>query len=181
MQGFFLESPWMLGICGVVLFAAAVLVWTQTGMRAALFAALAVAALSLGLLFVSLRVQTDRELIAQTIDDAAHALKQNNWERVASFIDPGATEVVTRAKNELPQYQFSEARVTRIKSIAVNSHTRPPTAVAEFNVFVALERQGQEFKVPRFVKIYFMQKGGRWLVRDYEHFEPTAGFRDTPP
>ena len=82
----------------------------------------------------------------------------------------------TQWKQELPNYQFEEARVTTVKEISVNLETTPPTAIAEFNVAVSISNNGARIPVRRFVKVYFMKKDGKWMVRDYEHFDAAAGF-----
>lgn len=177
MLPYLLENPVVIGIFGLVIASAAAVVWTQTGKSAGLYVAGLAVAITLLLIMLSVQIETDRERIQSTIDEVAEALSKNDYERVYSFIHPGATAAVTRAKAELPNYKFSEARVTRMKSIVVNRNSPPPTAIAEFNVAVTLEFQGQRIPVRRFVKAYFMLDGERWLVNDYEHFEPTAAFK----
>lgn len=177
MQQLFLESPWTIAVSGLVVVVACVVVWIQTGHRVAVACAALGSLITLLLLAICIQIETDREAIKRTINEVAEAIEQNDHARVFSYIHPGAGEGIARARAELPQYEFSDARVTRVKSISVNQETSPPTALAEFNVVVAVRRSGQNVKVARFVKVYFMQENGRWLVRDYEHFEPTAGFR----
>ncbi len=178
MQQFLFENPLWIGVCGLFVALVAGLLWTQTGARAAWLAASVAAILTFILVLVAVRVETDREKIQLTIKEVAEAVEDNDLNRVTSFIHPNAAEGVARAKQELPQYTFHEARMTRIKSILVNRDSQPPTAVAEFNVIVDLEIDGQHARLPRFVKAYFVEDQGRWLVRDYEHFEFGAGFRD---
>ncbi len=175
MQQFFLESTWSLGLCGLLVALACGFWWTQSGARVAALCTLAMLVLTTILVVISLRVETDRERIRKTIDEVAEAIEQNDLPRVLGYIYSGATEGVTRAKQELPSYKFTEARLTRLKSIEVNRRTKPATAIAEFNVAVEIEAQGQRVPVRRFVKVYFSEQGGRWLVRDYEHFEPLSG------
>lgn len=180
MNELLLESPITVGISGLALAIIAGLVWTQTSRKAALITALGIALTTVVLVTISLQIQTDRELIEETLHDVASALQRNEHEAVFKVMHPSAAATVARARAELPNYVFSVARVTRIKSIIVDSTRTPETAVAEFNVRVELTTQGQKFTVPRFVKIYFSKHEGRWLVRDYEHFEPTAGFVNRP-
>ncbi len=175
MQQFFLESPVALGLSGFFIALATVFWWTQTGARIAAISAAMVALVTAILVLVSLRIETDREQIRQTIDQVAQALEANDFPRVFSYIHPGATEGVARAKEELPSYRFLDARLTRLRSIEVNRRASPAAAVAEFNVAVEIERAGQRVPIRRFVKVYFAQQAERWLVRDYEHFDPLAG------
>ena len=180
MQELLFEQPLIIGVGGCALVGMAVFFWLQSAHKAALFSAIGMGVVTLILVFVGIQIQTDRERIRVILDEVAGALKINDRERVYGYIHPNAVEGVQRARDELPRYEFSEARVTRVKEIVVNKSTSPHTAIAEFNVFVELSVQGQNFKVPRFVKVYFMQRDGEWLVRDYEHYEPTMGFKNTP-
>ena len=133
--------------------------------------------LTLGLVVLSVQIETDEEKITRMLNDVASALQRNDRDYVVSHIHPTAAATVQRAKAELPRYNFTEARVTRIKAITVDTSRKPETAIAEFNVIVALTLDGYSGQVGRFVKLYLAKQDGRWLVRDYEHSEPTAGFR----
>jgi hypothetical protein len=173
-----LESPILVAICGLIIAAIVLFVWMQTGHRAALLGAVSTVGLTAVLVLISLQVETDREQIITTINDVADAVRENNAERVYSFVHPGARESLRRARPELENYHFSDARMTRLKSISVNRESAESTAIAEFNVVVAIDHQGSTIRVPRFVRAYFTQQSDRWLVFDFEHFEPTQGLRE---
>lgn len=172
-----LESPISIGLSGLCAAGLAGFIWTQSGHKAAAWSALVLLLLTLGLIVVSVQTETDQEKITRMLHEVAGALERNDHDFVLSHIHPQAAATVQRAKSELPHYNFTEARVTRIKTITVDDSRKPETAVAEFNVVVALTFEGFSGKVPRFVKLYLAKQNGRWLVRDYEHAEPTAGFR----
>ena len=178
MFEYLLESPFSIGIVGGSCAVLAGFLWTQTGNKAAAVTAAMLALLTLGLVALSVTVETDRERITRMLNEVASALQRNDRSFVLSNIHPKAAATVQRAKTELPRYNFSEARVTRIKSITIDTTSQPETAIAEFNVIVALTFDGYSGKVPRFIKLYLAKHEGRWLVRDYEHAEPTAGFRE---
>ena len=174
-----LESPIVLAICGLGAAGLAAFFWTQTGNKAAAWIAIAIVLLTFGLVVLSVQIETDEEKITYMLHDVASALQRNDHDYVVSHIHPSAATTAQRAKSELPKYKFSEARVTRIKSITVDGSRKPETAVAEFNVIVALTTDGYTGQIPRFVKLYLTKEENRWLVRDYEHEEPTAGFRNS--
>lgn len=178
MQQFFLESPVALGLCGFFVALATAFWWMQTGARMAAIGAAVVSVVTALLVLVNLNIETDREQIRRTIDLVAEALKANDFPRVISYIHPGAAEGVARAKGELSNYHFLDARLTRLRSIEVNRRASPPAAIAEFNVAVEVEREGHRVPIRRFVKVYFAQQAERWLVRDYEHFDPLAGIEE---
>ncbi len=173
-----LQSPLTIGIVGLCAAGLAGFAWTQTGHKAAAATAIVLLLLTLALIAISVQIETDEERITRMLHDVASGLQHNDRDFVISHIHPQASATVQRAKAELPRYNFSEARVTRIKSILVDTVRQSNTAVAEFNVIVALEADGMNIRVPRFIKLYLSKSEDRWLVTDYEHNEPTAGFRE---
>lgn len=176
MESLFFEGPIWIGLCGVFVVVVAAYFWTQTGNKPALYTAAAAGLLTLILVMVNIQVVTQREELRDIMRDIATNLEQNNHDAVIAYIHPNAQPVVQRAKSELNNYEFSRAKITRIKDIIVNNNSQPPTAIAEFNVVVEISGQGHKLTVPRFIKAYLMQKDGKWLVNDYEHFEAAAGF-----
>ncbi|MCC7333513.1 MAG: hypothetical protein IT422_00350 [Pirellulaceae bacterium] len=177
MQQFLFENPLWISVCGLFVAVVAGFLWIQTGARVAWLTAVAAIVLTVVLVVVSVRVETDREKIHRTINEVAEAVEANDLKRVIGFIYANATEGMARAKQELPKYTFREARMTRLKSILVNRRSTPATAVAEFHVMVDLAANGQDARLPRFVKAYFVEDHDRWLVNDYEHFDVGVGFR----
>ncbi len=165
-----LESPWIVGLMGLFVAGLCFFLWTQFGNRSWLAATVGVVVATVVMLIVSLSVRTDREQITEMLHDVGAALQRNDHAFVLARIHPQASEAVQRAKSELNSYHFTEARVTRIKSIEIDADD----AVAQFNVMVNVKEFGR--RVPRFVKVYLKRVNDRWLVRDYEHSDPTAGF-----
>ena len=178
MQEFLFENPIALAVVGLVMVAVSAFVWTQTGRKSALYATAGLVVLTIVLLLINLQVVTDRETIRHILHEAASAVEANDHDKVYGYIHPNAFDGLRRAKRELPRYKFREARVTGVKEIAVNDATTPPTAIAECFARVKATRSTYEGTTVRFVRIFFMQHDGKWLVRDYEHDDPAAGFRD---
>lgn len=175
------EHPLMIGLGGAAATGLAIFLWVQTGRKEGLIAGLVCLILTVGLVLISWNVVTDRERITLLLDEVAAALQINDHEKVFSYIHPNAVEGVQRARGELPRYLFTEARVTRVREINVNRQTTPPTANAEFMVVVNVGFQGMQQKLPRLVRVYFMLRDERWMVRDYEHASPTtSGFANEP-
>ena len=179
MVELFLESPVSVGVIGGVLVLIAMFAWINSGSKPALYVAIILLLLTAVSVIISINVKTDREQIQNVLTSVAEAVEENDLEQVLTFVHPHAVEGVMRAKTELPSYKFTEARITGVKSIRVDKRTRPPSAVAEFHVVVSLTGQGNQFNsIRRFVRCFFLNSDGRWLVHDYEHFLPTEGFRD---
>jgi hypothetical protein len=171
----------MIGLAGAVVVGIALFVWLQMASKAALYTAIAGGLITVGLVFLNVRVVTDRERIEQVLHEVAALLRTNAHGKVYEYIHPNAAQAVMRAKSELPNFKFADARVTRVREINVNPHTPPPTAVATFMVVVDVGIAQQiRYKGPRLIRVYFMKRGDQWLVRDYQHTDPVGpGFDQT--
>lgn len=184
MRDLFLENPIAIGLIGLAISSSAIFAWTQFPQpgkqRWSLYVAISVLAATVLLVILSLSIETDKEKIRETLDNIAAALEKNDLEKVFKYIHPNAQGGLQRAKAELPSITFLDARITRIKSIEISHKSTPPTAIAEFNAVVDVNVPLFKGRVARFVRAYFMQRDDQWLVRDYEHFDPTVGFRDNP-
>ena len=178
MSEFLFENPITIAVTGAALTVVAAITWIKGGYAAALYSALALFLLTILLVVMNLQIQTDREKVEGVMSQVASAVQRNDLPGVLQHVHTSRSSGRDRAKSELPSYKFSEARITGIKKIEVNSDTNPPSAIAEFNVSVSLTARSQPFNhIPRFVRCYFLREGDRWLVTDYEHFEPTYGFK----
>jgi hypothetical protein len=177
MSALFFESPIWLVLCGGFVVAVASYFWTQTGNRTAAYTAVAALAMTVILTIVNVQVETTREAVARLLDEVAEELAANDLDAVYSHIHPDAASLEQRARAELQNFKFYQAKVTRIKEITVSDSSVPAKVVAEFNAFVEVETQGQKVGVPRFVKVFFSEKDGQWLVTDYEHYDASQGFR----
>ena len=179
MSEFLFEDPVTLGVTGMAFTLVAAITWIKGGYSAALYSALAFFLLTIVLLILNLQVTTHREEVQDVISQVAAAVKRNDLEGVLKYVHASRSAALNRAKAELPNYHFSEARITGIKQIEINSETNPPSAIAEFNVAVDVTAHNQPFTgIRRFVRCYFLRTGDKWLVSDYEHFEPTYGFKE---
>jgi hypothetical protein len=181
MSELLFENPLTIGIAGGACTLIALVMWIKGGFRAAFYSALGLAVLTAILLFINVSVKTDREQVEQVLYDVAAAVARNDFPAVLAHVHPNAIEGLQRAKNELPSYHFTDARITGIKSIEVKPNTPPPTATAEFYVAVAVEMQGSPFRGNRFVRAHFRKLDGRWLVYNYEHYSIESGLRSTEP
>src|SRR5947209_10465581 len=130
-------------------------------------------------------VVTDREAIRATLLEIARDLQHNDHRRVVSHIYSGQPELKRKAEAELPNYRFSECRITRIHSIDVDTSASPHSAVAEFNIIAtgSFKEGGYEFTdtIPRWIRLHLVrEKDGRWGVQDYEHDDPQRMIMQTP-
>jgi hypothetical protein len=179
MVELFFESPLTIGLVGSVATGIALVLWLQAGTRGALPIAVGLALLTLGLCALSVWVETDREKIQQVLGKAAQAVQQNDLPAVKRCLHPAAEAGIRQAEAELPQYHFTEARITGIKSIQVDRLTAPPSAVAEFNVAISVSARGVEVRgARRLVRVFLFQERGEWLIHNYEHFDIAQSFRE---
>lgn len=110
MKELLLESPVIVGIGGLVLAVLAGLLWTQTGRKAALATAVVIALATIGLVAVSMQIQTDRETITETLDDVAAALQRNDYQAVFNVMHPSAAAAVARARRTAQLHLYRTAR-----------------------------------------------------------------------
>jgi hypothetical protein len=179
-------NPFLLAFIGCVLAVAAFGVWLQSGRKEALFAAAALVAVFVILIVVERMMISDREAIAATLAKVARDLETNNREAVYALIHPSKPELIAQAKAELPGYQFTEFRITKIQDTKVQTEAKPKTAVVEFNIIAKgtykqfAEASGQS--VPRFIRLNLEQDtDGKWKVVDYYHDAPQAAIMEKQP
>ncbi|MCC6511237.1 MAG: hypothetical protein IT423_19200 [Pirellulaceae bacterium] len=181
MSELLFESPVLVGVTGIALTLIALITWIKGGFSAALYSAVVLLLITMLLIGMSQWIQTDREQLDDTLQKVAAAVQANDLPAVMRFIHPAATSGLNRARTELPSYKFSEARITGVKSIEVDSTSNPPSAIAEFYVAVSISAHQQTANgIRRFVRAYFFKEGERWLVHDYQHFDINEGMKGLP-
>ncbi len=174
-----LESPLTVLLLGSFATIVALAVWVQVGHRALIYVALALALLTVILIFVSYNVRTDREQLRQVIEEVAGAVQRNDVDAVLKHVHPSANARIDEVRTRLPGLKFTEARVTGLKSIEVTDRTEPKSAVAQMHVAVSLTSGSVTLNgVRRFVKAYFLYSDGKWLINDFEHFDIAQGFKE---
>lgn len=182
MTNLIAERPWLLLAMLAALAAAALYGWMQTGKRGPLIAGGLLLALMPLAWFVSDQWVTDREKIQLKLTETAEALQRNDIDAALQLIDPAMRSVLTTAQADLSRFRFSDARVTRIRSIELNTATSPPSAAVDLNVNVLVSHQsGQlsDIRVLRRVQLDMHRLAdGQWYVRSYNHI-PISGQPDS--
>ncbi len=177
MNELLFESPISLGLTGIALTVVAAIVWMNTGHKAAIWTAAGLLIGTIGLLILERGVITYREELIARISEIATDLEKNDRNKVIAAIHPAAVNTIELAKKELPKYEFSEARVSKIHSIEVEGDSKRPRAEAEFNVFVEVSLSGQVFRGARYISVTFYRENSEWLVIDYRHADPLEAMR----
>lgn len=180
------EQPLVIVVIGIVVLLGLGVAWSSTGRKE-----LAIAAgLALLLVIVALAIErlvvTDGEAIRQTLQEIAHDVATNNHRALLRHIADSAPELKQRANKEMPNYKFTDCRVTRIHNIQIDAGGAPKAAVVEFNVVASgsFHYEGMDLNdsnVARWVRLHFVKdKDGRWKVEDYQHDDPQRMIMNRP-
>lgn len=178
MQSLIAERPLILSIMLGILAAGLIYGWLQSGSKQLAAIGLVLAALIPVSWIVAANWVTDREQIESLIYQTADAIQQNDHERVLNLI--GDTEIRNRARQELGTFVFEEARVTKVREIALIDGTFPQEADVDLIVKVVVsQRTGglQNQSVPRRLLLRMQKAGDGWLIIGYDHMPP-LGERD---
>jgi hypothetical protein len=172
-----LDRPEYIVIIGIVLGVIIGGLWTASGRKELLFGLVAVALFTTIWLVVERLVVTDQEAIRATLYEIARDVQSNDVQRVTRHVAKSNQSLVTRAKNELPNYDFEECRVTKVHLTDVDAGAEPRSAVVEFNVVATgTFRQGSieiSDTVPRWIQLQMVrEEDGKWRVQNYRHDAP---------
>jgi len=134
------------------------------------------AAVVLGLvLLADYLVITDREAVEQTIREGVSALRDNDLERVLTFLSPSAVKTRERAIWAMNLVRFTGIHISDLK-IEVNPRTNPPTAEARF--FAVFRYEFREKTAEHIYEAYaarftvlFEKVNNRWLLTDHYEYE----------
>jgi hypothetical protein len=74
----------------------------------------------------------------------------------------------------MPNYKFTECRVTKVHKTDVDAASEPRSAIVKFNIVASgTFRQGSlewSDTVPRWIQLHLVkEEDGRWRVQDYDH------------
>jgi hypothetical protein len=169
------EQPLTIVALGVVLILALGGAWSASGRKELLIACGAVFVLLVAGLIVEKIIVTDREAVRATVLQIARDVQQNDRRAVLAHIHSGSPQLRKQAEAELPKYQFTELRITKIHLIDVDRQAEPRSAIVEFNVIGSgSERGGVEMDhIAQWIKLHMLrEKDGRWTVADFEHDSP---------
>jgi hypothetical protein len=176
----FFEDPLPIVVMCAILGVALAVGFIKTGQRWLLAAVVAIVVLAIALLAIERAVVTDREHVEKVLFTIADAVERNDIDEALRHISPDAPGV-QHANIELRRINFREVDIKPNLEIEVFPDQAVPTAQTRFNVVVVADvGLGGADRYPRFVEATFVKDGDRWLVIDYQHYEPTRGMRSEP-
>ena len=123
------EQQLVIVALGVGLILALGAAWSASGRNELLYCLGAAFVLLIAGLITERMVVTDREAIHATLLTIARDVQNNNRRAVLAHIYSGAPELRKKADAELPSYQFTECRVTKIHKIEVDRSAEPHSAI----------------------------------------------------
>lgn len=174
------EQPILISVVLGILALTLLYMWTRGAHRGvAISGAVCLALIPLAWLFANL-VETDEESIRKSIRQFAAHVEANDFEQAYLSIHPDRGDILARAKAELPNYEFTRARVGGFNRIRLLPGTDPREAVVDLtaSVRVSLARGGiRDQAVARRLFLRMVETQNGWQVIDYEH-RPVVGGMD---
>ncbi len=170
------EQPLIVAVMLAAIGGALVFGWLQTGKKPALVIGAIVLAMIPVAFLVAAKWHTDREQIEAIIYETADAVEKNDYERAYKII--GDTDAQAMARTELPQFEFTMARVNKLRSIDIVEGSFPPAAEADLSVKVDVssKRFGiRNVRVVRRLMLKFEKVDGSWIVTGYRHLPIVGG------
>lgn len=154
--------------------------WTRASQKWMLQAGVAMLLLIPFAWLAASMIETEEERIRVMIESFAARVEANDIEGALSSIHPDHPDARRRAASELPNYEFTRARVGGYQTIRVLDDKSPPQAVVDLIAAVTVSVRSAGFedqRVSRRLLLLLEKVGDQWKVVDYAHRAP-VGNRD---
>jgi len=175
-----LESPTTVLVLGGITALVFGAIWLQTGRKIELYIMLAIITGVVGVLVAGKLWKSERQQVKTTLYQVARDVERNDLDAVLAYLHPSRSDVRQLAISELPLYKFESVKIKQNLEIELFPDESPPRAVTSFNVVVvASDRAGviSGRPVPRFVHVTFLKVGDDWRISDFDHDDPSEGFK----
>ncbi len=174
------ENPWLVGIVGGLITIAAAVWWLNSGRREGILVAIGVLVLTLGLVALGIRVETEQESLRVMLYQTADDLQNNRKNQIMTTIYELPTDAVIEAKGLLNQKSstFEYAAIKKIHSIEFSGPPSARRAIVKMNVFVEGTFGGYQAKAPQYVEVTLYRVNDRWLVYDFLRDNPMVGIQE---
>jgi hypothetical protein len=179
------DTPIYIVLIAIVLGVLVGVAWTASGRKELLYALGAIVLLTVVMLIVERAVVTDREAIRTKLAEIARDVQANDMQRVLGHIAKSNPSLIPQVQNEMPNYDFTECRVTKIHKTDIDASAEPRSAIVEFNVRFdgKFGRGGFEMRGPgvRWIRLQMVrEEDGQWRVLNYEHDVPQRSIMGVP-
>lgn len=178
MYNLIAQQPILLSVVLALLAAALLYGWTREGQRWLAVSGLVLLALIPPVWIASSMLVTDEEEIRSMIEEMAQSIEANDHDAAVSVIHPNRTDIIARARQELPNYEFSRARVGGYNKIKILPGTNPTEAVVDLNASVTLSTKNgflSNQRGARKLLLYLRKTDDGWKVIDYAHRQVVGG------
>ncbi len=172
------DRPVYVAVLGLVFCVPIGIAWVMSGRKEVLYALAAAFGIFVGLLIMERMVISDREAIEATVLQITRDVEANNHQAVRQHIYSGSPQLQQKVQGELPNYVFTECRITSQPEIEVNAKDQPRSARVTFLAAAAgdFKYQGmsgsatKEAPIRRRIILHMRREpDGRWTVEDYAH------------
>ncbi len=174
-----LESPLYAILGGGFLVTLCLIGYFNSQIKHLLTAAIAVAAISAGLVVLESVVVTHSEEIDATIHEIRDHVQDGDIEAAVDFVHMSASIAKNAARNELKKYEVEWISIKEMDMDLLDG-SDPPEATVGFNVVVRAQFRGSGgsyMNVPRFVKVNLVRTENGWQVLEYSHDHPLKHMR----
>lgn len=174
-----LESPLYATLGGGFLVILCLIGYFNTQIKQLLIAAVAIAAISAGLVVLESVVVTHGEELDATIHEIRDHVQDGDIESAVDFVHASAAIVKNAARNELMKVEVEWISIKDL-DIDLLEGSDPPEATVGFNVVVRAQFRGSGggvINVPRFVKVNLVRTDNIWQVLEYSHDHPLKHMR----
>lgn len=165
------ETYWPAVLTGFAVEGVLFIMLLITGRGRLLWAMAGVLAVTLGLVAVERLVVTEREEVAQTLDEVAAALTENDLPRVLKHVASSAPQTRSAAQSAMARVTIRSAKVGSDLKIDISNSAVPQTATARFVAqFSGNDRGGQTpfDKVPQRLEVSLVKEDGQWRIAAYK-------------
>lgn len=165
------EQPWTLLSIGLVLIAAAGVIYYQSRHVAAGWAFVVLLVATAAAFAGERLIVTDREQIEATIYTAARAVEADDRQAILAMFAQNANQARAQAEARLNQFRVSDVKVTAAPEIRFNPHAALPAATAVFRVRCEISYRGGGPQIGTVVPqltLEFVKEGDKWRIAGFE-------------
>lgn len=127
--------------------------------------------LAVGILALSLLIDSPREAVERTLHQLASAAHNNDVEKLLQYVSPSAAEVRDAATQEMNATKFVSCWIAKVHDITIDETKTPPEARANLGVIAVVEesRYGAGRGRVQLSLDLVKEPDGQWRVLRYSY------------